>query len=52
MAPFAMRPRTKESPAVLWLAFFQAANTARRTDPQLAAFYYRLMTAHAHCDTQ
>jgi hypothetical protein len=37
---------------VLRLAFFQAANGARRTDPQLARFYYQLMTEHAHCHTQ
>jgi hypothetical protein len=46
------RAITKEGPAVLRLAFFQAANGARRTDPQLAAFYYRLMTEHGHCHTQ
>jgi transposase len=32
------RAITKEGPAVLRLAFFQAANGARRQDPQLAAF--------------
>jgi hypothetical protein len=37
---------------VLRLAFFQAANGARRRDPQLAGFYHRLMTAHGHCHTQ
>jgi uncharacterized protein YjhX (UPF0386 family) len=37
---------------VLRLAFFQAANGARRSDPQLAAFYHRLMTEHGHCHTQ
>jgi transposase len=41
----------KEGPAVLRLAFFQAANGARRRDPQLACFY-GLMTEHAHCHTQ
>lgn len=46
------RAITKEGPAVLRLAFFQAANAARRTDPQLAGFYYRLMTEHGHCHTQ
>jgi len=46
------RAITKEGPAVLRLAFFQAANGARRTDPQLAGFYHRLMTEHAHCHTQ
>ena len=33
-------------------AFFQSANGARRRDPQLAAFYHRLMTEHGHCHTQ
>ena len=37
---------------MLRLAFFQAANGARRTDPQLAGFYHRLMTEHGHCHTQ
>ena len=46
------RAITKEGPAVLRLAFFQAANAARRQDPQLASFYYRLMTQHGHCHTQ
>ena len=46
------RAITKEGPAVLRLAFFQAANGARRRDPQLAAFYHRLMTEHGHCHTQ
>ncbi len=41
------RAITKEGPAVLRLAFYQAANGARRTDPQLACFYYRLMTERA-----
>lgn len=45
------RAITKEGPAVLRLAFFQAANAARRSDPQLAAFYYRLMTERGHCHT-
>jgi transposase len=43
---------TKEGPAVLRLAFFQAANAARRQDPQLAGFYHRLMTQQGHCHTQ
>ena len=46
------RAITKEGPAVLRLAFFQAANAARRQDPQLAGFYHRLMTQHGHCHTQ
>ena len=41
------RAITKEGPAVLRLAFYQAANSARRTDPQLAEFYHRLMTTGA-----
>jgi hypothetical protein len=41
-----------ERTAVLRLAFFQAANAARRQDPQLAAFYHQLMTEHGHCHTQ
>ena len=39
-------------PAVLRLAFFQAANAARRQDPQLAGFYHQLMTQQGHCHTQ
>jgi transposase len=46
------RAITKEGPAALRLAFYQAANAARRSDPQLAAFYHRLMTERAHCHTQ
>jgi transposase len=46
------RAITKEGPAVLRLAFFQAANAARRIDPQLASFYHRLMTQQGHCHTQ
>lgn len=46
------RAITKEGPAPLRLAFFQAAGAARRTDPQLAAFYHRLMTQRAHCHTK
>jgi transposase len=46
------RAITKEGPAALRLAFYQAANGARRTDPQLAAFYHRLMTQRGHCHTQ
>jgi transposase len=45
------RAITKEGPAVLRLAFFQAANAARRQDPQLARFYHQLMTEHGHCHT-
>jgi len=46
------RAITKEGPAVLRLAFYQAGNAARRTDPQLAAFYHRLMAQRGHCHTQ
>ena len=46
------RAITKEGPAVLRLAFYQAANGARRVDPQLAEFYHRLMTERGHCHTQ
>jgi len=46
------RAITKEGPAVLRLAFYQAANAARRRDPQLAAFYHRLMSERGHCHTQ
>lgn len=46
------RAITKEGPAVLRLAFYQAANGARRTDPQLASFYHHLMVTRGHCHTQ
>jgi transposase len=46
------RAITKEGPAVLRLAFYQAGNAARRVDPQLAALYHRLMTHRGHCHTQ
>jgi hypothetical protein len=46
------RAITREGPAVLRLACYQAANTARTVDPQLAAIYYRLMTERGHCHTQ
>jgi transposase len=46
------RAITKEGPAVLRLACYQAANAARQADPQLAALYYRLMTERGHCHTQ
>lgn len=42
------RPLTKEGPPELRLAFYQAANIARRRDPQLAAFYWRLMVERRH----
>jgi hypothetical protein len=46
------RAISKEGPAPLRLAFFQSGSFARTMDPQLAAFYYRLMTEHGHCHTQ
>lgn len=42
------RPITKHGPPELRLAYYQAANVARRHDPQLAAFYQRLMTERGH----
>jgi transposase len=42
------RPITKEGPPELRLVFYQAANIARRHDPQLAVFYHRLMVERAH----
>lgn len=46
------RAITKEGPSVLRLAFYLAGNAARKSDPQLAALYYRLMVTHGHCHTQ
>lgn len=42
------RPVTKEGPPELRLACYQAANIARRRDPQLASFYWRLMVERRH----
>lgn len=42
------RPITKEGPPELRLAFYQAANIARRRDPDLAACYRRLMVERGH----
>jgi transposase len=39
---------TKQGPAELRLALYQAANVARRHDPQLAGHYRRLMTERGH----
>jgi transposase len=39
---------TKQGPAELRLALYQAANVARRHDPQLAEHYRRLMTERGH----
>jgi transposase len=46
------RPITKEGPPELRLAFYQAANVARRHDPQLAAFYWRLMVERSKTHIQ
>ena len=48
----AKRTITKEGPAPLRLAFYQAAGVARTMDPQLAQFYYRMMTERGQCHTQ
>jgi hypothetical protein len=42
------RAITKTGPAELRLAYYQAANVARRHDPQLAAAYRRLMVERNH----
>jgi transposase len=42
------RPITKEGPPELRLAFYQAANIARRRDPELAMVYRRLMVDRGH----
>lgn len=42
------RPITKEGPAELRLAYYQAANVARRHDPELADHYRRLMVERRH----
>lgn len=39
---------TKEGPPALRLAYYQAANVARRRDPQLAAHYRTLMVERRH----
>ena len=39
---------TKQGPAELRLAYYQAANVARRHDPELADFYRRLMVNRYH----
>ena len=46
------RAITKEGPAVLRLAFYQAAGGARRVAPQLAAFYRHLMVDRGHSHTK
>ena len=42
------RQITKQGPAELRLALYQAANVARRRDPQLAEHYRRLMCERGH----
>jgi transposase len=42
------RPITKEGPPALRLAYYQAANVARRHDPALAAHYRKLMVERRH----
>ncbi|MDQ6946470.1 MAG: transposase [Actinomycetota bacterium] len=42
------RPITKQGPAELLLAYYQAANIARRHAPDLAAFYRKLMVNRNH----
>jgi transposase len=42
------RPITKQGPAELRLAYYQAANIARRHDPELAEFYRHLMVDRRH----
>ena len=46
------RSITKEGPAEMRLAYYQAANIARRRDPQLAAHYRRLMRERGHTHIQ
>ena len=46
------RPSTKEGPPEQRLALYQAANVARRRDPQLAACYRRLMVERGHTHIQ
>ncbi len=46
------RPIAKEGPPELRLALYQAANVARRRDPQLAVFYRRLMVERGHAHIQ
>jgi transposase len=42
------RPITKEGPPAMRLAYYQAANIARRHDPGLAAHYRKLMVERRH----
>jgi transposase len=42
------RPITKQGPPALRLAYYQAANVARRHDPSLACHYRKLMVERRH----
>jgi hypothetical protein len=42
------RPITKEGPPAMRLAYYQAANLARRHDPHLAFHYRKLMVERRH----
>ena len=46
------RPITKEGPPALRLAYYQAANVARRRDPALAAHYRKLRVERRHTHMQ
>jgi hypothetical protein len=46
------RPITKEGPAEMRLVYYQAANVARRRDPDLAAHYRKLMCERGHTHIQ
>lgn len=46
------RAITKEGPAALRLAFYQAANAGRRVDGELAEVYHRMMTQRGHSHAQ
>jgi hypothetical protein len=51
-----VRPPSRHAPSPkkgpLRSAFYQAANVARALDPQLAAFYRKLMVERGHCHAQ
>ena len=46
------RPITKQGPPALRLAYYQAANVARRRDPALAAHYRKLRVERRHTHMQ
>ena len=46
------RSITKEGPAAMRLAYYQAANIARRRDPHLAAHYRKLLCERGHTHIQ